>query len=90
MSCEVDRAVLIAQFAAGAPIGDLCVYGSPDADASEKLKLTRNAALGGLLSCELRIHKLVGDDPFDEIDLYLNSNCLDDLWLAVGISAKAE
>ncbi len=74
MTYEVERTVLIAQLKPDAPIGELCVYGSPNADASEKVKLSPNAGLGGLLSCDLRGHQLVGDDPFDEIELYFGSN----------------
>ena len=86
---EVERAMLIAQPAADAPPGPWYVQGSPTAGASAALALPPNPALGGLPSCDLLGHALVGSDPFSEIALYFDSNCLDDLWLAIGVSATA-
>jgi hypothetical protein len=86
---EVERAMLIAQPAADAPPGPWYVQGSPTAGASAARALPPNPALGGLPSCDLLGHALVGSDPFSEIALYFDSNCLDDLWLAIGVSATA-
>ncbi|WP_326541471.1 neuraminidase-like domain-containing protein [Pseudorhodoferax sp.] len=87
---EVERAILIAQPAADAPPGPWCVLGSPTNNASATVTLQPNPALGGLPSCDLREQALVGIDPFGEIALYFDSNRLDDLWLAISVSAAAK
>jgi hypothetical protein len=89
-SLEVERAILIAQPAADAPPVPWCVLGTSTNNASATVALQPNPALGGLPSCDLLEQALVGSDPFGEIALYFDSNRLDDLWLAVSVSATAK